>query len=232
MAERDIREIRELRERIGVFRDRGEAGEKLAELLAPFRAWRPLVFGIPAGGVPVAARVAQGLDCCLEVAVVSKITIPWNTEAGYGAIAFDGTVRLNDSLLACLGLSEEQVRRGIDRTREKVDRRARMFRGDRPFPELAGRTVILVDDGLASGFTMRVALEALRKAGADRLVVAVPTGHLEAVDALADRVETLCCANVRSGWSYSVAAAYRRWSDVSEKQVCRILGRFARAGKG
>lgn len=232
MGTSDIREIRMLHERTAVFHDRADGGEVLAELLAPLRTERPLVLGIPAGGVPVAARVAQRLDCCLDVAVVSKVTVPWNTEAGYGAVAFDGTLRLNESLLACLGLSEEQVRQGIERTREKVRRRVELFRGDRLFPELAGRTVILVDDGLASGFTMQVAVEALRQAGAKRIVAAVPTGHLEAVRKLAEQADQVCCANIRSGWSFAVAAAYRHWRDVSERQAARILSRFARREGG
>jgi len=227
----DIREIRMLHERTTVFRDRADGGEILSELLAPLRTVRPLVLGIPAGGVPVAARVAQKLGCCLDVAVVSKVTVPWNTEAGYGAVAFDGTVRLNESLLACLGLSEEQVRQGVERTREKVRRRVELFRGDRPFPDLAGRTVILVDDGLASGFTMQVAVEALRNAGAGRIVAAVPTGHLEAVRKLAEHADQVCCANIRSGWSFAVAAAYRHWRDVSERQAASILASFVRAEK-
>jgi predicted phosphoribosyltransferase len=226
MGASDIREIRMLHERTAVFLDRADGGEILSELLAPLRTVQPLVLGIPAGGVPVAARVAQRLGCCLDVAVVSKVTVPWNPEAGYGAVAFDGTLRLNESLLACLGLSEEQVRLGIERTREKVRRRVELFRGDRPFPELAGQTVILVDDGLASGFTMQVAVEALRKAGASRIVVAVPTGHLEAVRKVAEQADQVCCANIRSGWSFAVAAAYRHWQDVSERRAARILARF------
>lgn len=232
MGASDIREIRMLHELTAVFRDRADGGEVLAELLAPLRTVQPLVLGIPAGGVPVAARVAQRLGCCLDVAVVSKVTVPWNPEAGYGAVAFDGTLRLNESLLACLGLSEEQVRQGVEQTREKVRRRVEFFRGDRPFPELAGRTVILVDDGLASGFTMQVAVEVLRQAGANRIVVAVPTGHLEAVRKLAEQADQVCCANIRSGWSFAVAAAYRHWRDVSERRAARILSRFARGGGG
>jgi len=226
----DIRERMELRERTGVFYDRADGGDVLAELLRPLRLEQPLVLGIPAGGVPVAARVAKRLGCCLDVAVVSKVTVPWNTEAGYGAVAFDGTVRLNESLLACLGLSDEQVRQGIERTREKVSHRLRLLRGDRPWPDLKEKTAILVDDGLASGFTMHVAVEALRKAGAGRLVAAVPTGHLEAVQWLAPQVDILCCANIRSGWSFAVAAAYRHWRDVSERRAGRILARFAENG--
>jgi len=230
MANPDIRELKELRERTGVYYDRAEGGDMLAQLLQPLRHMHPFVLAIPAGGVPVAARVAQRLDCCLDVAVVSKVTVPWNTEAGYGAVAFDGTVRLNESLLGCLGLSDEQVSQGVERTREKVNHRLQLLRGNRPWPDLQEKSVILVDDGLASGFTMHVAVEALRKAGAGRLIAAVPTGHLEAVQWLAPQVDILCCANIRSGWSFAVAAAYRHWRDVSERRAGRILARFTDRG--
>lgn len=230
MPDSNIREVKSLRERTGIFHDRTDAGEILAELVTTLQMARPLVLAIPAGGVPVAVPVARKLGCCLDVAVVSKVTVPWNSEAGYGAVAFDGTVRLNESLLAQLGLSDEQVRRGIDQTREKVFRRLELFRDDRPYPEVAGRTVILVDDGLASGFTMQVAVEALRKARAEHLVAAVPTGNLEAVENLAAQVDQLCCVNIRSGWSFAVAAAYRNWRDVSERQAARILAQYARGG--
>jgi len=216
-------ELPELRNRVHVFRDRTEAGEVLARMLEGYRGSEALVLAVPAGGVPVAAAIARELGLALDVAVVSKITLPWNTEAGYGAVAFDGTVRLNEALLPELGLSEEDVAEGIERTKRKVERRAKTLRGDRPLPDLTHRTAILVDDGLASGFTMRVAVEALRNAGAREVVVAVPTAHAEAVRRLAGAVEVLYCPNIRGGGRFAVAEAYERWSDVEEEEVERIL---------
>ena len=216
-------ELPELRNRVHVFRDRTEAGEVLARMLEGYRGSEALVLAVPAGGVPVAAAIARELGLALDVAVVSKITLPWNTEAGYGAVAFDGTVRLNESLLPELGLSEEEVAEGIERTKQKVERRVKALRGERPVPDLTHRTAILVDDGLASGFTMRVAVEALRNAGAREVVVAVPTAHAEAVRRLAGAVEVLYCPNIRGGGRFAVAEAYERWSDVEEEEVERIL---------
>ena len=218
-----IIELTELHDRLGVFADRADAGEVLAGMLRALVSRKPLVLAIPAGGVPVAAPVALRLGCPLDVAVVSKITLPWNSEAGYGAVAFDNTVRLNHELATRRALSPEQIETGIRATREKVQRRVKLFRGERPLPAVADRTVILVDDGLASGFTMLVAVEALRNLGADNLVVAVPTGHDHALALVAPLVDALYCANVRSGWSFAVAEAYRQWSDVDEEQVRRIL---------
>ena len=180
-AKDNIVELPELRDKIRVFRNRTQAGEVLAGMLPAFRRTETIVMAIPSGGLPVAVVIAKELDLPLEVAVVSKITLPWNTEAGYGAVAFDGTMRLNQELLLHLNLTENQIGEGKDKTLRKVIRRVKSFREDRPFPNISQKTVILVDDGLASGFTLLVAVEALRKAGARSLVVAVPTGSWNSV---------------------------------------------------
>jgi predicted phosphoribosyltransferase len=213
---------------VGVFRDRTHAGEVVAGMLEAFRGSEATVLAIPAGGVPVGAAVASALALPLDVAVVSKVTLPWNTEVGYGAVAFDGTVRLNQDLVRGAELGEEEVRRGVQQTGAKVRRRVAELRGAEGAPDLSGRSAIVVDDGLASGFTMRTAVEALRKLGPSRIVVAVPTGSLRSVEELAARADALYCANVRGGWSFAVADAYQRWYDVDEREVREILARIAR----
>ncbi|WP_429886567.1 phosphoribosyltransferase [Geoalkalibacter halelectricus] len=223
MGGQNLFDLKELRERRQIFRDRAHAGEVLAGMLTALKSHDPLVLGIPAGGVPVAERVAARLGCPLDVAVVSKITLPWNTEAGYGAVAFDGTVRINEDLLPHIDLSPEQVQKDIQTTRDKVQRRVQLFRGTRPSPAVIGRAVILVDDGLASGFTLLTAVEALRNAGADNLSVAVPTAHEKSLARVAPLVEALYCANVRSGWSFAVAEAYQLWYDVTAEEARRLI---------
>jgi predicted phosphoribosyltransferase len=218
----------ELRDQVRVFRDRTHAGEVLAEMLSSYRKTDAIALAIPAGGVPVAAVIAEKLNLLLDVAVVSKITLPWNTEAGYGAVAFDGTMLLNEDLVSSLGLSREQIQEGIDETTKKVQRRVKSFRGTSPFPDLTKRQIILVDDGLASGFTMLVAIEALRQAGALQICVAVPTGHASALPAMAKEVEAVYCANIRTGFSFAVADAYEVWSDVSETEAIALYKRLAR----
>ena len=125
-----------------------------------------------------------------------------------------------------LGLSEQEIQEGINKTTAKVARRVRDLRGDKPFPRLAGRSAILVDDGIASGFTMLVAIEALRVAQAEHVVVAVPTGHSGSVDNIASEVEAFYCANVRGGWRFAVADAYEQWSDVGEEVIISMLAEF------
>ncbi|MBI5586164.1 MAG: phosphoribosyltransferase [Deltaproteobacteria bacterium] len=218
-----IIEIPDLRDRVRIFRSREQAGRLLAGLLENFRGTATLILGIPSGGIPVAVALAEELQLPLEAAVVSKITLPWNTEAGYGAVAFDGTVRLNEELLPQLRLTEKQLAEGLEQTKDKVARRVRKFRGDRSWPDLSGRTAVLVDDGLASGFTMLVAVEAVSRLKAQKILVAVPTGSTDRLRKVAREVDALYCANIREGWGFSVAEAYQRWFDLEEEEAVRMV---------
>lgn len=222
----NIIDLRELREQTHVFKDRTHAGHILAKMLSAHDTQGGIILAIPAGGVPVGVVMAEKTGLDFDVAVVSKITLPWNTEAGYGAVAFDGTVKLNKDMLRRISLTAEEVKQGIQNTTAKVARRVKKLRGAQPLPDLENRSAILVDDGLASGFTMRVAVAALRNAGAVRIVVAVPTGHRHSAEMIAREVEALYCANIRGGLSYAVAGAYRHWSDVAEQEVVKILEKF------
>ena len=144
-----IFEIPELRDRTDVFWNREHAGKVLSDMLLSCKNTDSIVLGIPAGGVPVAAPIASSLGLELDVAVVSKITLPWNTESGYGAVAFDGTVKLNNAVISQIGLKEEEIEKGIEKATSKVQRRFKEFRDIKPFPYLKDSNVILVDDGIA-----------------------------------------------------------------------------------
>jgi putative phosphoribosyl transferase len=218
-------DLPKLRDRVRVFRDRASAGKVLAGMLEEFRSSEAMVMGIPAGGIGVAVEVARELHLPLDIAVVSKITLPWNSEAGYGAVAFDGTVMLNEELLSRLNLGDQEIQTGIKKTEQKVANRVTMFRGDRPLPDFK-RPILLVDDGLASGFTLRVAVKALRRNGATNVILAVPTAHSESVQMILEEVEAIYCPNLRSGLSFAVADAYEQWSDLDEQEVIRILPEF------
>ena len=219
----NVLDLPHLREKTYVFSDRFYAGDILGNLIPGVVDSSGLLLAIPAGGVPVACRIHEKIGLEMDLAVVSKITLPWNTEAGYGAVAFDGTVRLNQQMLAHVSLTEEQIQQGTQKTLHKVNRRMKLLRGEKPFPELNQRTVMLVDDGLASGFTMRVAIEALKNFGAKSISVAVPTGHLDSVRKIAEYADRVICPNIRSGMSYAVADAYQHWSDVTEDELLGLL---------
>jgi predicted phosphoribosyltransferase len=197
-------------------------------MLEVYRGRDALVLAIPAGGVPVAVEIARGLGLPLDVAAISKITPPWNPESGYGAVAFDGTVILNERTRAYFRLTDQQVAEGVAQTREKVDRRMRLLRGEHPLPQLAGRVAILVDDGLASGITMQAAIQAMRGAGAGEIVVAVPTGSRRTVEEIAALASATYCPNIRGEESFAVSDAYQQWRDISEDEAKTILDGFAR----
>ena len=220
-----IFELPHLHNREGIFRDRAAAGKVLAQMLKEYQRSNATVMAIPAGGVAVAASLARELALPLDVAVISKITPSWNSEVGYGAVAFDGMVRLNEDYLARFNLGKEEIQKGIQKTKQKVARRVKMFRGNRPLPDFNQR-ILLVDDGLASGFTLRVAIEALRKAGGQQIILAVPTAHEESIQRVINEVDAIYCPNIRGGLSYAVADAYEEWRDLDEEEVMQILKEF------
>lgn len=219
----NVFEIHELRDKTNIFSDRKDAGMVLADMLDDYKDSDSLVLGIPAGGVPVAAPISSKLGIDLDVAVVSKITLPWNTEAGYGAVAYDGTVKLNEDIISQLGLTNDQIKNGTEKALNKVKRRFKEYRGDKKFPITKNRTVILVDDGIASGFTMLVAVEALTNTGANNIIIAVPTAHLKSLELVSPMVNRVYCANIRGGWGFAVAEAYKNWYDVDDEEVLQIL---------
>jgi len=215
----------ELYNKFFVFEDRTEAGKRLASLLKERLKDKRniIVLAIPSGGVPVAKEIAKALNAPLDLLIVRKVQIPWNTEAGFGAMNLDGDVILNEELIKTLGLTEEEIERQIQKTWETLVDRNRLFRGNRPFPDIEGKTVVVVDDGLAGGYTLRAALEFLRKRNPKRVIVAVPTCSKDSAEKLLPFVDELYCLNVRDLYPYAVADAYRNWYDLTPQEVLEIL---------
>ena len=216
-------EIKELRNAIYIFNDRKHAGSVLAVMLKDYSGTDSIIFGIPAGGMPVAASMANDLNLELDLLVVSKVTLPWNTEAGYGAVAFDGTIILNNDLISQIGLSNEDTKLGIETAKKKVARRYKKFKGEKEFPDITHKTSIIMDDGIASGYTMLAAINALIKQGSNDIVIAVPTAHQKSIEILTSKVNKIFCANVREGTSFAVASAYKNWMDVDEDDIFKYF---------
>ncbi len=214
------------RERRFIFDDRFHAGRLLAEKLQDYISGEDVVLlAIPDGGVPVGYMVAKELGVPMDVIIVRKIQIPWNTEAGFGALTWDGEIVLNEVLIKRLGLTEKMIQESILKTQRILRERVRKFRGDRPMPDLRGRVAVLVDDGLASGFTMLAAARSIKKKEPRRVIVAVPTASAGAINLLSDEVDEIFCLNIRSGPVFAVADAYRNWYDLTDEDVIEILGR-------
>lgn len=217
-----------LRNKIYIFEDRKEAGRLLAEKLKTLNLIRGkgpdgIVLGIPSGGVPVAREIAETLNLPMDLIIVRKIQIPYNPEAGFGAIGPDGEVILNRVLLDQLRLTEEEIKVQTKKTMDIIEKRERIFRGKRPFPSVENKIAIIVDDGLASGYTMLSAIRYIRKRGPSKVIVAVPTASQRTVNFILPEVDELLCLNIRSGPTFAVADAYRNWYDLSDEEVLSIL---------
>jgi predicted phosphoribosyltransferase len=158
---------------------------------------------VPAGGVSVGYALAKEIAAPMDVVVVRKIQIPWNTEAGFGAITWDGKIVLNQALVEQLNLTEEEMQTAILRTKRNVQERLRMFKGQKSMPDLKDKVVVLVDDGLASGFTMLAAARSVKQKASKKVIIAVPTASLGAIELLAPEVDEIVCLNIRSGLSFA-----------------------------
>jgi putative phosphoribosyl transferase len=214
-----------------VFKDRWEAGRALATRLTAY-ANRPevLVLGLPRGGLPVAYEVAQALNAPLDVYLVRKLGVPGQEELAMGAIATGGVVVQNDELVKALHIPKNVIDAVIARERAELERRERAYRDNRPLPNVRGRTVIVVDDGLATGATMRAAVAALRQEGAGRIVVAVPVAAPETCAELGREVDEIVCAETPEQF-YAVGYWYHDFSAVTDEQVRDILNRAAQRPK-
>jgi predicted phosphoribosyltransferase len=207
----------------GVFRDRAAAGRRVAELLTHYKAGDALVLAIPAGGVPVAAQIAKALGLPLQAAPVSKVLFPWTTEGGFGAVAFDGSVWLDQAAIENFSLGKQQVEKAVAAAHAKVERRSKKLCEGKTPAGVSGKTIILVDDGVAAGSTMRTAIAALRKLGAGRIVVAVPTAHSRSLEMLRALADEIVCPDIRARTPFAVADAYEEWRDLSDDEVEAML---------
>ncbi len=216
-----------LRDRIHVFADRTSAGHHLAAQLEDYRGTNVHLFAIPAGGVPVAAEIARTLAISLDLIIVRKIQLPWTTEAGFGALDPGGQAIFNEDLLRRMPLTPEDIDTQVKKTAAGLQQREQRLRRGKPYPRLDGRPALVVDDGLASGYTMRAALGFLKAQGAGKLVVAVPTASERTAWELLPLLDELYCPNVRGGYSFAVADAYKNWYDLTEEEVLAILESLA-----
>lgn len=205
------------------FRDRRDAGRRLARRLKSLRAQRPVVLGLPRGGVPVAAEVAAGLGVPLDVLVVRKIGLPQQPELGVGAVGEGGVSVFDDAVLDTLGLTRADLADVVRRETREVNRRIRRYRGERPPAAMAGRTVVLVDDGVATGSTVRAAVEILRRRHADRIVVAAPVGSARAITALAGVADEVVCLQ-SPAYFRAIGEFYDDFAQLSDAEVIAILG--------
>ncbi|MCD6320307.1 MAG: phosphoribosyltransferase [Candidatus Desulfofervidaceae bacterium] len=206
------------------YKDRREAGKYLARVLTEYDLKMPLVLAIPNGGVVVGKEIASALRVPLDLVIVKKIPIPQNPEAGFGAVTSDGEIILNTQILSQLGLSSTQVKELAQAVFEEIKKRMDYYGVSGNYSNIKGKTVILVDDGLASGVTMEAALKTIKGYNPKRIIIVVPTASARTFQKLALEVDALICPDVRYGSFFAVADAYENWYDVSDEEVKEIIG--------
>jgi putative phosphoribosyl transferase len=212
-----------------MFDDRKDAGKRLGRALINYRGKGILVLAIPRGGVEVGYEVARTLDADLSLIIVRKLPFPDNPEAGFGAIAEDGSTIIIEQ--ATYGVPQGTLERIIEFQQEEIERRIQVLRNGEPLPDLKGRTVILVDDGIAMGSTMRAAIKLCKHQEAGRIVVAVPVtsaGVAREIGALVDEIVVL----KQPHYFRAVAQVYRNWYDVSDREVLEIMKTWQNATRG
>ncbi len=209
------------------FLDRRDAGRRLAEALAFLRGRKELlILAVPRGGVVVGAEVARALQAPLDVVIARKIGAPGNPELAIGAVAADGTVVLDSDLVQSLGVSEQYIQRATERERAEIARRLRAYRDDRPPPQVAGRTVVLVDDGVATGATTLAAIRSLRKQAPRELILAVPVGPPETITTLSREVDRMVVLSTPEVF-WAVGAFYDTFDQTTDQEVIALLNEFA-----
>jgi len=206
-----------------LFDNRYDAGRQLAAQLGEYEGRSVVVLAIPNGGVPIGLEVALALEADLDLVISRKIPLPLNPEAGFGAVTDDGTVILNEELVERFDLSPHQINYQINQVRVDIRQRTLLYRKDRPLTVVGDKTVMITDDGLASGFTMMAAVESVRRRRPKEIVVAVPAASaaaLERVEGAADKVVTLARGTMPR---FAVADFYRYWHDLSDDEVIQCL---------
>jgi putative phosphoribosyl transferase len=211
---------------MALFSTREQGGERLAALLDArydMPIDNPVVLGIARGGIPVGYPVARTLGCALEALVLRKLPLPHEPEAGFGAVTLDKTIVINERLRAAGDISERQVQGIVERVYEEVVRRDRVYRGKEPFPSLAGRTAVITDDGLASGYTMLAAVEYARRKGAGTVIAAAPVAHGAAQRLVEQSADAAITAYVDSAAVFAVASFYEQFPEISDSEALAYL---------
>jgi putative phosphoribosyl transferase len=210
------------------YRDRSAAGRTLARALEEYAGGEDLlVLGLPRGGVPVAYEVARALRAPLDLFLVRKLALPGDEDVAMGAIASGGVRFVDQGVTDKLGIADDVIARVAAEEQEEIERRNRVYRGERPEPAMEGRTVLLVDDGLTTGASMRAAAIAIGAQGPDRLVLAVPVGPAETVDSLQELADRVVCPLV-PGHFESIGEWYDEFESVTDDEVRQIMDRADR----
>lgn len=208
-----------------IFRDRFDAGKKLAQKLLENQISNALVLALPRGGVPIGLEVAKALNAPLDVLVVRKLGSPFNPEFGIGAVAPENVIVLDQNSIDYLGISSEEIKKIILKEQQEMERRIKLYRGEQPVPEVKGKTVVLVDDGLATGVTARAAIKAILRHNPQKLIVAMPVCALDAVEGIKTLIrpqDEIICLSTPYDFA-AVGSWYQNFEQLSDQEVIEML---------
>ncbi len=211
-----------------VYRDRSHAGAILADLLKNYDEAAITILAIPNGGVPVALSIYEkrkkhNIKTNFNLLIVRKIPIPYNTEAGFGAITIDGTIILNQPLVSRLGLNQDQISKQVELVMSQMKQRMKLYGIENQTFQLNDQIVLLIDDGLASGFTMIAAIKSVKKFHPAKIIVAIPTAPSSSIERISPLADEVLCPNIRDTTFFAVADAYKNWYDLEIEEVRALL---------
>lgn len=207
-----------------LFKDRMQAGEELAKLLEKYKGEDVIVLGIPRGGVPIGYPIAKALKAPLDVIIPRKLPVPWSPEVGFGAITSTGDIILNPEIADELRLSDKEIKKIAGMVYKEIQRRIKTYRGNKPQTSLREKTVIITDDGLATGYTMIAAIQSVRKQGSKKVIAAVPVSPRDAAEKVRKYADELVTIWEKPAYSFAVANFYDDFHDMKDEEVTSLLG--------
>lgn len=210
-----------------MFTDRKDAGIRLLEEISRFRGESPLILAIPRGGVVIAREVIMELGLDWDLIIPRKIGAPHNKEVAIGAVSYDGSYFADKEYVNMLGVSDRYIEEEAAFQLEEIKRRLKEYRGTDAFPEVGGRTVIIVDDGIATGFTLLAAIKSVKKQGARKVIIAAPVAPEDTVERLSKEVDEVICLEVPEEF-YAVGMHYESFSEVTDEEVAEIMEELGR----
>jgi putative phosphoribosyl transferase len=209
-----------------LFKDRMHAGEELAKKLLKYKGEDIIVLGIPRGGVPIGYPIAKALDAPLDLIIPRKLPVPWSPEVGFGAVTSTGEVTLNPDIVSELQLTDQEIKEIAGKVLEEVKRRMKAYRGNKPLPDLKGKTVIIADDGLATGYTMIAAVQAAKRQGAKKVIAAAPVSPRDAAEKVRKYADEVVTIWEKPTFSFAVAGFYDDFHDMRDAEVTDLLAEF------
>ncbi|MFH1775054.1 MAG: phosphoribosyltransferase family protein [Chloroflexota bacterium] len=211
-----------------LFDDRRDAGRKLTDELVEYLDQPVVVLGIPNGGVTIALEVARLLKADFEFVISRKIPLPFNTEAGLGSITDDGTMIINEEVVAKMGLTQQQIHDQASEVRTAIRQRTLLYRGDRPLISVVGKTAIIIDDGLATGYTMMAAVQSVRRRRPKEVIAAVPVASAAAAKLVEEKADRVVTCFTGSSPEFYLSDFYRQWYEISDDEVVRSIREWRR----